>query len=320
MLLLPSHPSTSFLGKAEKLFGIRSPGKIPSILKMGYNKNDPMMGNAMSMDYDVDIADSKGRRYSYDRRNTIRFHEQVGAPHSVISVRNLYFSGKVGKDAWGRKDIAQPVLLSAKVSLENPFSSAAKEDDVDQSTVHYGVLSKELLNSSARYERLEVGFGKLGSIMDFVAFLISDLTGSRMFGSSRSITFSNWAHSQEKREQHLLGERDCGLSRAYRMLEVSALLPKATLLGEGVSVTMKLANLGPIHTHPNPILAIVLRLHNLQVATIVGINPNERLSKQNVVANIELDGYGPCLINRGEGEYPFHDDYEKLEQLVTKVC
>jgi hypothetical protein len=69
----------------------------------------------------------------------------AGEPTSIIRVQNLQTNLKVGVDAWGRAGKLQPVLISAAVSLRENFDTAATGDDVDQSTIHYGVLSKEIL-------------------------------------------------------------------------------------------------------------------------------------------------------------------------------
>ena len=63
----------------------------------------------------------------------------------MIQVNNLQTNLKVGTDAWGRAGKLQPALISATVSLLQDFGTAAMGDDVDQSTIHYGILSKEIL-------------------------------------------------------------------------------------------------------------------------------------------------------------------------------
>ncbi|KAF2488256.1 hypothetical protein BU16DRAFT_553943 [Lophium mytilinum] len=60
-----------------------------------------------------------------------------------ISVRNLSVTSNSGFDVWGRQK-RQPVLLSVAVFLAHTFDQAAQTDAVDNSTVHYGILSKSL--------------------------------------------------------------------------------------------------------------------------------------------------------------------------------
>ncbi|KAF2655012.1 hypothetical protein K491DRAFT_679233 [Lophiostoma macrostomum CBS 122681] len=61
-----------------------------------------------------------------------------------ISVRNLQILLSAGVDAWGREK-QQPVLVTITLHLKKPFDSAAEADALDSSTVHYGKLSKSIL-------------------------------------------------------------------------------------------------------------------------------------------------------------------------------
>ncbi|KAI5193537.1 hypothetical protein E4T42_07063 [Aureobasidium subglaciale] len=56
---------------------------------------------------------------------------------------SLQYAPKSGVDAWGREK-QQPVLLSVSLSFHRGFDSAASQDALDESTMHYGILSKNL--------------------------------------------------------------------------------------------------------------------------------------------------------------------------------
>lgn len=58
-----------------------------------------------------------------------------------ISVKNLSVEVNAGRDAWGRSR-TQPCLLTVILHLSKPFD--CKDDDLDNTTVHYGILSKNL--------------------------------------------------------------------------------------------------------------------------------------------------------------------------------
>jgi len=88
-------------------------------------------------------------------------------------------------------------------------------------------------------------------------------------------------------------------------LELMVLLPKASLLGSGVSMT---ACVSGDDIKYGPHFTVALKLHDLQIATIIGINSNERLSKQIIIANIELERFNLELAS-----------YEELEQIVVKT-
>lgn len=58
-----------------------------------------------------------------------------------VSVQHLRLMANSGFDGWGRKR-EQPVSISVILSLRQPFATAALADQVNESTVHYGNLSK----------------------------------------------------------------------------------------------------------------------------------------------------------------------------------
>ncbi|KAF3045315.1 hypothetical protein E8E11_001423 [Didymella keratinophila] len=60
-----------------------------------------------------------------------------------IIVQNLAVTVNAGTDVWGRKK-KQRALISVTVTLGNHFASASSSDTVDESTVHYGTLSKAI--------------------------------------------------------------------------------------------------------------------------------------------------------------------------------
>lgn len=62
-----------------------------------------------------------------------------------VSVKNLRIDeANAAFDIWGRPK-SQPVEISILLSLSQPFSSAAATDTVNESTVHYGKLSKAVI-------------------------------------------------------------------------------------------------------------------------------------------------------------------------------
>ena len=84
-----------------------------------------------------------------------------------IVVRNLQATANAGIDAWGRKR-EQPILVTVTVSLGQSFSSAAAADSLDNSTIHYGILSKKIrsaINSIPPQDHLQT---------DALAMLIDD--------------------------------------------------------------------------------------------------------------------------------------------------
>jgi dihydroneopterin aldolase len=61
--------------------------------------------------------------------------------YDKIIVQNLEVVVNAGKDVWGREK-SQRALISVTVTLNQEFASASNTDTVDDSTIHYGILSK----------------------------------------------------------------------------------------------------------------------------------------------------------------------------------
>ncbi|KAF2748547.1 hypothetical protein M011DRAFT_466944 [Sporormia fimetaria CBS 119925] len=62
----------------------------------------------------------------------------------TVQVRDIQVVADTGKDAWGR-DVKQPALISVAIVPKTSFRSAAEMDGLDDSTVHYGMLSKSIM-------------------------------------------------------------------------------------------------------------------------------------------------------------------------------
>ncbi len=230
----------------------------------------------------------------------------AGEPRAVIRVRNLQttLGALAGSDAWGRTGRPQPALLSAEVMLAAPFSEAVDTDTVAADTVHYGTLSKAMLKSIAHWEQAPAGQTANGAEQATVPC------------SLRPVVDKLWAdlggHPGDTPSSAVLQP---GVAR---YLSVSVRLPKASLAGDGVSMTMSGILGTPAATtngegarrsqYPS-VPAVTLCLHGLRLRTLVGVHPHERTAKQTIVADVTLDGYG------GNS-----DEYAGFEALVVRVC
>jgi hypothetical protein len=92
-------------------------------------------------------------------------------------------------------------------------------------------------------------------------------------------------------------------------LEMTLLLPKGTLLSEGVSLTLTGGYLQGPGTYASAPYRAILKLQDIRIPTLIGLNPNERLAKQMVIATVEIDPY--AVVGQ--------DHYNELEQIVVKV-
>ncbi|KOS16894.1 Folic acid synthesis protein fol1 [Escovopsis weberi] len=195
----------------------------------------------------------------------------AGAP-AAVRVRNLGTTVTGPYDAWGRSDKPQPASISAAVTFHDEFGASASTDSVAADTVHYGLLSKAILAAldkptGRRLDEKPVSACLLGSLVNGIWLY---LTGADMDGEI--VPYS--------RQEPFLK------LKGIRTIEISVHLPKATLVGDGVSVTQmaEFDRQGEMVAR-----ARALRFHEMRVPTLIGVNGNERQDKQVVVANIETD-------------------------------
>lgn len=246
--------------------------------------------------------------------------------HSVIEVRNLSSNALVGTDIWGGKDQRgrsnrfQPIKLSARISMRNRFDDAAQNDELDEGTVNYSSLSKNIAHVLANRaaDRANPGHltGWLGlemdwSLADLLNWVFVYLTGRRANGS---VPDAALAHSFIRGgcpclEDGPSRERPFLDARHVQELALTLFLPKGTLLSEGVSLTLTSGYAQDSREDMSAPYSALLKLHDVRIPTLIGLNPNERLAKQMVIATAEIDPY----VVVGE------DHYNELEQIVVKV-
>jgi dihydroneopterin aldolase len=204
----------------------------------------------------------------------------AGQPHSIIRVQNLQTSARVGSDAWGRAEKLQPVLISASVSLREPFINASVEDTVNKSTIHYGILSKAILEA------------------------VSSFRGSSSLALSDHV-FRHLLKLKPNQDTSQAATNPTVDSRLVRSLNIEIVLPKGTLLGNGVSFSETILFGGD---GEHEAYSRTTKIRDLRIPTLIGVNSNERLAKQIVVANVEIDRWDTQL-----------DYYVQLDQIVVKV-
>lgn len=234
-------------------------------------------------------------------------------PHSFIKVKNLSTQGLVGGDPWGReafrRNIFQPILLSASLSLKEPFSSASSTDTVNASTVNYSSLSKEILKVIASRQPF-VKPKDDWSLNDLLEWLSVYLTGKLPGGARGDRIAASYQleggcpclESDWKYKPPMLNVKD------LQELELSVLVPKGGLVSEGISLTKTFSFMegSGVQTAPH---SSVLRIQNMRVPTLIGVNDNERTARQIVVASLEISPY----VCHGR------DWYNELEELAFKV-
>jgi dihydroneopterin aldolase len=252
-------------------------------------------------------------------RNYARSLQEDGEAHSIIRIQNLSTQALVGGSIWGvpsddgHRNVIQPVLISSTLSLREPFRSAAQSDIVNNSTVNYSTLSKEILKVVASrrpdlsHSKEFQGLQRDWSLYELIKWIQLWLTGYLPSGSLPATLSAS---------DFLEGVCPCLAEKsdpAYRppLLDIENLfefgltlfLPKATLLSSGVSLTTSSMYF------PRNAYRSALKIHSVRIPTLIGVNSKERLARQLVIVNIEVDPY-ICQ----ERDY-----YNELEQIIVKV-
>jgi dihydroneopterin aldolase len=171
---------------------------------------------------------------------------------AVVSVRNLQLpSGAIAPNIWlERKE--QPALASVSLWLRNSFTSAASQDALDDSTVHYGELSK----------RVRAG-----------------CTGEEGQRSALEAVFQAAEHMARK-------PKPDGDNFVAKRIVAKVTLPKASAFGDALTLSevktydAKGSKTGGFRT---------FACKNLKVPTLIGVNAYERKGRQPLVVDFALD-------------------------------
>lgn len=252
--------------------------------------------------------------------------QAAGEPLAVVRVRELATAVVGPQDAWGRKGATQPATVSAELHFSRSFDAAVAGDSVAAGdTVHYGVLSKLILACVERSNEhaLLLAASSAGAGGGTAAGTggagagAGGATGGGGGGGGGSGGDVDLRVLLEMIWIVLTGRNVNGDDAApeakplldlarLRFMSLTVTLPKASLLGEAVSLTA--SNVFPPHLASLSMYGLALKVHRLRVPTLIGVNSNERRAKQFVVADVEIDRFD---------YYP--DLYCELESIVVKV-
>ncbi|KAK4193540.1 hypothetical protein QBC35DRAFT_109438 [Podospora australis] len=230
-------------------------------------------------------------------KTTFAVRSLAGEPPASVSVKNLQcLLQHGGRDAWHRSSKTQPCLISAEVGFSQPFDLASESDKLGEDTVHYGSLSKHLLSSIETYtpQGAKGGGGEEEQdVQDVLGRLWEDLTGVQLDGTE--------PEGEGKKKGGFLGE---SLKRVG-LLSVKILLPKASLLGEGVSYTATAAFDKEGRMTARALQMGVLRV---RVPVLIGVNKNEREARQMLITSVGIEMVGV----KG-------DRYTRVEGVLVKA-
>ncbi|KAL0939385.1 dihydroneopterin aldolase family protein [Colletotrichum truncatum] len=222
---------------------------------------------------------------------------EAGEPFAVIRVRDLQSTIQAGTDAWGRKNKSQPVFVSAELSMASPFDAASSSDRVSDDTVHYGLLAKAIIASLDGINRRPQPAGKASHVhlRDAVSQIWADLTGFSPDGQQVAAAEGNVGFLRDR-------------ISLVRYMNLSVTLPKASLLGSAVSLSTSAVFSPEKVQSPVVVWSSCLRIHELRVPTLIGVNDNERLAKQVVVADVEVEHFDAT-----------EDIYVGIESIIVKT-
>ena len=199
-------------------------------------------------------------------------------PIDIISLRNFHLTSVIGPDAWNRPNKSQPIVLTLKLLIDT--TSAGTSDEIAH-TFSYGQMCKDATALSD---------GNFRSINDLTNCLVG------------IVYAKNWP-----------GET----------LHISCVAPKALLrveggLGRDITLRKKRDENEAAEMHSWSYERHSWLVKDLKVACIIGVNPHERLERQQVVISLEILG------EHGKEE----EDYEQQNgegkslwvTLVSRVC
>ena len=196
----------------------------------------------------------------------------------TISLRNFHTTAIIGPDAWNRPGKSQPIVLTLKLLFDT--TSAGTSDEIAH-TFSYGQMCKDITTLSE---------GCFRNIDDLTSNLVSIALAKKWPGKS---------------------------------LQISVVAPKALLrveggLGREVTVRKRWTESKAVKQVVWDLERHAWRVTGLKVACIIGVNPHERLEKQQVTIDLEILG------ESGKAEEDYRGKTEEGRSpwatLVSRVC
>ena len=181
---------------------------------------------------------------------------ETPATQAVVSVRNLQLpSGVIAPNIW-HEIKEQPALASVSLWLRESFTSAASQDALDDSTVHYGELSKRV---RANYENKD---------------------GQR---SALNGMFQGAEHMARKPKP------DGNDKFVAKRIAARLTLPKASAFGDELAMNeVRLYDETGMKTSG----FATFSCKNLRIPTLIGVNAYERKGRQPLVVDCAVDLVG----------------------------
>ena len=197
----------------------------------------------------------------------------------TIYLRNLHVTAIVGKDTWQRDSKPQPIVLS--IRLVTDIAAAGESDDINE-TISYGKMCKDVQNFIDAKRSFD-------HLLD-LNVAVSDLASTMKWGGTD--------------------------------LHITSSAPKALLMADGGLQLLTVFRHSPDDmaglSTPRDMHEATWSVHGLRIACIIGVNPHERLKKQNVVVSLTFL-LGPYQIVRSDMIRSMKGHWADVVGWVTSV-
>jgi dihydroneopterin aldolase len=194
----------------------------------------------------------------------------------TVSLSALHLAATVGPDQWHRTR-PQPIQLSLYLHLAPLYlDTPGRSDDVADS-LHYGHLAKAV----ERRVDARAADGYYAS----ARALVEDVTDAAFA----------FARDAVGRDLDAVG----GVVHAVRVV---LSLPKQILLARGFEVEFTTRASGALNTSSKP--GAIVRVTDLILPILIGVNPPERLAKQRLVTDLTFFEAARTSVEGGEVDYP----------------
>ena len=199
-------------------------------------------------------------------------------PMDTILLRNFRFSAVIGPDAWSRLNKPQPIVLTLKLLFDT--TSAGASDEIAH-TFSYGQMCKDVTVLSDSH---------FSSIDELIDHLVSIASAKSWPGES---------------------------------LQISLVAPKALLRVEGglsreLTLQKRWHEIGGSQSAAWHWVRHAWLIKQVKVACIIGVNPHERLEKQQV--SINLDFCGEFEKSKGDHNEQLREGKGQWMKFVSRIC
>ncbi|KXT16594.1 hypothetical protein AC579_6637 [Pseudocercospora musae] len=174
--------------------------------------------------------------------------DSANLSRDTIAIKNLQIPfGVIAPDVWGKAK-EQPALVSINLLLKGGFASASSKDELDESTIHYGILAKRV-RSSCRDGQTA------GDLSQIIETIITDMA-----------------------------RKDSGRF-AVAKSTVDVQLPKASMFGDGIALSLITTY---DSTGKAVAAGRIFSLKGVKIMTLIGVNSYERTNTQPLIVDILL--------------------------------